>query len=518
MKESVKSSVSAAPDHADLSVYRLVGGNYKRVRRRKSYFIVGLSPNVNYNVYNSDIDAVERAAKERLFYVKDVNGRFVEPIKPSLGTFTEICGKFRDLFYEHVHIVSPLTKDQFLRAYVGRKRTVYEKAFKSLESQPLVRKDSFVNFFMKVEKLNFSLAKDHVPRGISPRTPRYHVMLGLYIKRIEKKVYKIISELFGSRPVVCKGMNAQQRGKVISDHWRAFPNPVAIPIDAARFDQHCSLEALRFEHTFYEMFFNDKYLSRLLRWQRDNKGYAYTSTGKLKFRLKRGRMSGDMNTALGNCLLMCCMVYTVMEKLGFLVDDYRFVDDGDDGVIIMDQSNVRKLRNLHCEFLPLGFNVVVEKMVTVLEEIEFCQSRPIQTESGVVMVRSVPVSMAKDCLSIKPLDSQKVFEKWMAAVGEGGMALAGQVPILQDFYQAFYRSSNGAKPLTGDPTQETGMVMLAKGMKRCYGRIAPITRFSFWKAFGIDPHKQEICEKAYKQMIVDYSTLNDLHHLTFALL
>jgi hypothetical protein len=84
------------------------------------------------------------------------------------------------------------------------------------------------------------------------------------------------------------------------------------------------------------------------------------------------------------------------------------------------------------------------------------------------------------------------------------MSLTGQIPILQDFYQSFIRSSNGSKPLINDPSQETGLEKLSKGMKRSYGHVHTITRVSFWRAFDIDPAKQEAIEHEYRKITIVY--------------
>jgi hypothetical protein len=507
--------LSTAPGHEDLQVIRSDAGvRKKRQTKRKSYDIVGLRPNENFNVFDSDINAVERAVKERMFYVKDGNGVFVSTFEPKLGTFDDKCKLFKQLFQKRVQYVAPLTKEQFLRAYDGRRRALYEKAYDSLKVRNLCRTDSEISFFMKVEKTNFSTKADPVPRGISPRSPRYHVMLGPYIKRIEKTIFTIIADVFGATTVL-KGYNAQRRGEILKSHWDYFSDPVAVGIDAERFDQHVSQDALDFEHSFYLMFYHkSNLLSTLLKWQRVNKGSCYVKDGKLFFKLKGKRMSGDMNTALGNCLLMCAKIFSFMHSIGLSTNDFRLANDGDDCVLFVERKNLHKLNTLRGYSKDLGFSLKIEKPVSVFEEIEFCQAQPILTETGPVMVRNLH-SIAKDCLSIKPLDNRSVYLKWIAAVAEGGLALTGQVPIFQEFYMALYRSSENAKPLKGDPTQLTGMAFLAKGMKRRYGDISSRTRVSFWRAFGISPHDQLIIEAEYRKQTIDYNTINDQYHQPF---
>jgi hypothetical protein len=55
--------------------------------------------------------------------------------------------------------------------------------------------------------------------------------------------------------------------------------------------------------------FRSKELAELLKWQLQNKGFARTIDGLIKYSVEGCRMSGDMNTALGNCTIMCALVY-----------------------------------------------------------------------------------------------------------------------------------------------------------------------------------------------------------------
>jgi hypothetical protein len=487
---------SKAPDHPDLTVVEL--GGVAKVRT--TYWVNGLSSNVRYNVFNSNITTCVKAMKERLLYVKDKDGKFIPTPKPT-RSFSEVCSSFKTAFAKLVKPASPLRRDEFLGAYEGRRRTVYAAAFESLKCKPFHLWDSFCSYFVKCEKVNVTKKPDSVPRGISPRTPRYHVMVGVYIKRIEKTVYNIIAKLFGA-VTVFKGLNAADRGRQMRDHWDQFVDPVAIGLDASRFDQHVSIQALKFEHSFYKMFFpNDRVLSKLLKMQCNNKLFANCKDGRAKLTLEGVRMSGDMNTALGNCLLMCCMVYTYLKAR---VTKFRLANDGDDCVVIIERKELSKIKDLSEWFKTLGFDMKIELPVDIFEQIEFCQSQPVWTPQGWLMVRKISDSIPKDSLSLKPLDNRKVFLKWMKAVGEGGLALTGGIPILQDLYQSYNTIAGEVKALT-DPTLETGLKMLGKGMKREYAlKIHPLTRVSFWRAFGIPISKQLCYERILQEVSFDY--------------
>lgn len=456
-------------------------------------------------MHNSNIAACVRAMKERLLFVSK-DGGFVPTEKPTTS-FKRACVEFFQAFSKLVHPVSPLTNEQFVGAYKGRRRTVYEEALKSLTSTPPKLSDSYINFFVKCEKINFTKKLDPAPRGISPRNPRYHVMLGPYVKRIEKKIYDIIGQIFGA-VTVFKGLNAVQRAKELRSHWESFDDPVAIGLDASRFDQHVSIQALKYEHQFYKMFYpNNRQFTHLLSRQCKNKLYANCPDGRAKLTLIGGRMSGDMNTALGNCLLMSCMVYSyLLPRVG--KGKFRLANDGDDCVVIIERADMHKIQDLQSWFLTLGFDMKMEDPVYVFEQIEFCQSQPIWTPDGWLMVRKVSESIPKDSLAIKPLDNRKVFLRWMSAVGEGGLALTGGIPVLQDLYSCYIRSSCGAKPLD-DPTMETGLRLLGRGMDLKYKEVHPLTRVSFWKAFGMSVTKQLCYERLLQERTIPYVVHSD---------
>lgn len=86
-------------------------------------------------------------------------------------------------------------------------------------------------------------------------------------------------------------------------------------------------------------------------------------------------MSGDMNTALGNCLLMCCLIMCYMDAKSIT---YEYINNGDDAVIIVEDIHLHLLADLPNWFSEMGFDMVVEPPVYSLEEIEFCQMHPVQ--------------------------------------------------------------------------------------------------------------------------------------------
>jgi hypothetical protein len=312
-----------------------------------------------------------------------------------------------------------------------------------------------------------------------------------------------------------KGKNMIQRGTVLLSHWQYFDEPVAIGLDASRFDQHVSETALRWEHEIYKMFFLSKRFRRLLKWQIRNRGRGYAHDGKLKFKLQGGRMSGDMNTALGNCLIMSSMLYAFCREVK--VTKFRVVNDGDDCVLFIEKRELHKIQNLTAYFLNFGFTMKQEPPVYTFEKIEFCQSQPIRiSPTECIMVRNNHVAFAKDSISIKPLETEKLAKRWSRSIGLCGLSLTAGIPIAQEFYSAHIRSAGKVKELKNDPTQDTGMARLAVGMEhRKHTEPSQFSRYSYWKAFGIEPAKQKALENKLKSIDIDYtrSMLNNMQVL-----
>lgn len=489
MLPGVDCLATSIPVNPYLQVTKTLG---KPCKQRKTFVLCALSHNHNYAVYNNNLTAIERAINERIFFV-DYGDGFQPPLKPTQSFVDALAPMFKQL-RKLVQYTTPLTAREFAGTYVGRRRTIYDKACDSLLIKPITKNDSIVSAFIKAEKYNFTKKPNPAPRIIQPRGPRYIVESGRYVKPIEKKIYKAIDSVYDS-PTIFKGKNAEDRGAALRSHWDTFRKPVAIGIDAKRFDQHVSKEALEWEHSIYRLYYpDDKEFRRIMSWQLVNTGVARCNEGKAKYTVNGCRMSGDVNTALGNCLLMSSLIYCYAKHVGVFI---RLANDGDDCVVTLESEDLAIFMAGLFEYAKtLGFHLTIEEPVYVFEQIEFCQCHPVLVGNQYIMVRDPRVAISKDCVALKPLDNQKIFKMWMAAVGEGGLSLTGGVPVWQHFYTRLYQLSDGAKPLQ-DLTMMTGMRMMSKGMSRKFTKPSPESRFSFWLAFGISPEEQITLEDYY---------------------
>jgi len=234
-----------------------------------------------------------------------------------------------------------------------------------------------------------------------------------------------------------------------------------------------------------------------------NKCFGNVIGGDLRYTVDGRRMSGDMDTSLGNCLLMCAMLYSYSKFVGV---DIHLANNGDDCVVFMEAGDYSRFIGIfHSWFLNMGFNIIVEEPVLDFERIVFCQTQPVYCGPGAfdyVMVRDPRVSLQKDCVSINPLDVPSELFGWINAVGLGGLALTSGIPCWQSFYQMYVRSSFGKRLSKKDTGWGWGVRMLANGMEANVRSPLARTRASFFVAFGISPDEQLCIEKYYASLTV----------------
>jgi len=470
------------------------------IKPRQYSIIEGFGLDHNLGVYNNGVDSIARALTERYFFCKDKHGPgFRNTITPIRKAFDKQYFKeFRRLVDMHMPVLPRLSHQQVVDRYTGSKRRVYEEAYHSLCREPLSSRDARLNMFVKFEKQDLGKA----PRAINPRDPRYNLELGRYLKHAEKPFFKAINKAYKSETqhTVIKGLNAADSATVLHQKWSRFKCPVAVGLDAEKFDAHVSVDALKFEHSFYtDLYPGATPLKRMLLWQLNNKGTAYAKDGVVKFAIKGTRASGDLNTSLGNCLIMCGSIYAYSKQKDVTIE---LANNGDDCVVFMEQDDLPKFLNgLEGWFHHRGFSMVAEEPVYEFEHIEFCQTKPILTSTGWRMVRNHAAVFKKDPICLISIANDKTFKKWLNAVGECGTILNQGVPVQHSFYNCYLRHGIDA----GDAMKEhifKGSSMMTKISGLEGGEITPESRVSYYEAFGILPDEQIAIERYYDTAVI----------------
>lgn len=459
-------------------------------KTRKFVVANGFGQDHNLGVYNNNVNTVERAFVERYFLCKE--GDAFRPALPTVSSrfHTVELNRFRNTVLSKVDKCPRASRQQVVDAYTGRKRVIYVKALESLNRDPIKQADARLSSFVKFEKQDVGKA----PRVINPRSPRYNLELARYLKFNEKKIFSAINEAFGGHTAqtVIKGVNADVAAATIAAKWARFREPVAVGLDASKFDMHVSVAALQYEHSFYTALFPDAKLRDMLSWQLKNRGRAYVDDGHVDFEMRGTRSSGDINTSLGNCIIMCALVHAYSAVRGVTVE---LCNNGDDCVVIMESSDLNKyLTGLDGWFRQRGFAMVAEAPVYEIEQIEFCQTRPVHLSTGYRMIRNHNTVMQKDPMCLVTIPNQKAYQKWCAAVGMCGTMLNKGVPVQHSFAEVFKRA--------GTETTRAHIEHVYRGRHVLYAAegcadavVDDRARVSYYYAFGVRPDEQLCSEE-----------------------
>lgn len=500
-----------------------------RAKQKRCSYISGFNSQVKFAVLDHCFTNALRSVNERVFYVKDkTTGQLRRPVVPDLNHPNwRLMAKFKTSLAKRIKTTTPYNLVNIPDLYVGRKKTIYANAVESLLVTPWCPKDATIRSFLKAEP--YSLASKSldqiVNRVISPASPRHNASVAKFTKKIEHSLYhtidKVVHSLSGCTNyshTIMKGYNSSQMAANIIKAWESFNDPVAVGFDATRFDQHVSQAMLRWEHSVYALFFHghDKEeLNALMREQLRVQATMYLKDGRIKYATKGTRCSGHMNTGMGNCLIMVAMTAGFCKTLN--IKKFKIINNGDDCVLIVERTHLHKLTQNQFDsyFHPLGFDIIMEQPVDVVERIEFCQMHPVNVDGHWLMVRNVIPSATKDAISIRPLRTDKEISSWMLGVGEAGLSLTGGVPIVQEYYTAFTKAAHS---LVKSPTRnkhnqldENGFYYLRQGMTRKYNPVTDSTRVSFYRAFNILPTEQEYIESVLKQMALTRDSSNHMY-------
>lgn len=459
---------------------------------REVRILDGYSGSAVYGVHNPSVVNLVRGVAERVLYTL-VDGVLRAPRRPLAGVYKRLRS-LRSAVLRNTRSTTVVAIEDYPSLYSdSRKRGIYERAVASLMTKAISRRDSYVNTFVKAEKVNFTAKPDPAPRVIQPRNPRYNVCVGRFLKPFEKNMYAGFAKTYGYN-VICKGLNATGTAQQLRENWDCYRDPVAVGLDASRFDQHVSREALEYEHGFYNTIFQSKELAELLSWQLNNKGTGYSEGHKVQYEVSGCRMSGDINTSLGNCIIMSSIVLAYFDEVGI---DARLANNGDDCVVICERAHLPLLAGIDKWFSEFGFVLTREPTVDCFERIEFCQTQPVLTSTGWRMVRNPYTATSKDMVSLLSWSTEIEFDRWRGAIGTCGLALTTGVP----YWEAFYSRLGGVVDRsTLDRVEDSGMGYMSRGVVG-NSTITPEARYSFWLAFGMLPDEQESLENLTKPIV-----------------
>jgi len=292
-----------------------------------------------------------------------------------------------------------------------------------------------------------------------------------------------------------------------------FRNCVVYSLDGSRWDKHIADSILAIEHSVYRRMCPDLWFCKLLSWQLTN--HCHTQGGVYYF-VRGNRMSGDMNTALGNCLLMVLMVSAAARHLG--LSKWDLLDDGDDCLLFLEQDEEHCVTDrLVPVFLEFGQEVKLENRATVPERVVFCQTKLVWISGKPLMIRDWRKVLSQGCCGVRRWNVPKLVRSMLHAVGMCELALGPGVPILQEFALACIRNGDGKFPV-GFADDEPIYMRMNREL-RAWGHHAltdafamPVTyanRESFSRTWGISPDDQISIELRLRQWTI-HSVVSEL--------
>lgn len=305
--------------------------------------------------------------------------------------------------------------------------------------------DASCKMFVKAERFNPGAECDPEPRAIQFRGAKYCVCLAQYLRPIEEIVYLTddISDGVPRSRNVAKGLNSVKRAEVLVNKLTAFNRPIVVALDASTFDAHVNGVLLRAEHAVYRSSNGDPEFLNLLRKQLVNK--VYTTLGA-KYTVCARRMSGDMNTAIGNVILMLLML------LGYCRHHLKLArwdtfDDGDDCLIIIEDVDWPRVRDsLKPIFLEYGMELKVDEPARLITDVVFCQSKVVEFSPGRwKFVRDYRIVMSKSTSGVRNWGDPQFRTRVIHANGTCELILNLGVPVLQEYALALLRNSAGDK-------------------------------------------------------------------------
>jgi hypothetical protein len=410
--------------------------------------------------------------------------------RPSEVGVRRLRTKARELFLvDGVERVVPKKREQVLSHYAGRQLAEFKRALESLKERPVCARDAEVKMFLKDDKYVEGYAKIKAPRCIQYRDKRYCLELARYLQIIEGRVYGAVDR-YGHR-LIAKGRNLNQRGGDLAAKATEFSSPLFLLLDASNFDAHVDSALLKVEHDIY-IKSTKKSARGALKWllarQLVNKGRTKNGT---TYVTPGTRMSGDMNTGLGNSILMAAMLESYLDDSG--VEGAVYVD-GDDSVVIIDAAHQGKLLPVAPYFESFGMEMKLE-ITDEFSKVDFCQCRPVNVDGHWVLCRDPSRVMVRPLWTTRVM-GEKLAGRYLKGLGLGEVAVNWGLPLGAALGKQLYELGEG-KPWAFE--YHPGMKM------REYGRLdspdpSDATRMSYYEAWGIPPDEQEAVERSIRSI------------------
>lgn len=210
--------------------------------------------------------------------------------------------------------------------------------------------------FMKIEVLPMSSFLKKALRFIFPNSPMFNTIHHNFYHMFENDLLRAVGH--HNLPIFAKGMNWDQMDKAIKEHLKY--HSIVLSVDFSNFDAHHNGVAYRGEMKFYGKI-----------------GLQERSVHTLCNPLIKGvvdvpdhvqRMSGDLFTGSGNCLVVAAMLDKWWDR------DCTILCNGDDTLIFTNDESIKD--EIVADLTKYGHELKIDKITYTNQpsyEIPFCQ-------------------------------------------------------------------------------------------------------------------------------------------------
>jgi hypothetical protein len=359
--------------------------------------------------------------------------------------------------------------------------------------------------FIKKEWIPLIFGKFYKPRVIQFRKPEFLAHMYPWYKPMEHVIYSG-RYLFNSRQArtCAKGRNHHDRIKDLVEQVSRINDCHFVGLDGSAFDAHVSQEAVDMEWQWYHEVARSAGWSKEVRKlmhqqhvaQRTNKCSARVNDGKVSYTVKGNRMSGDLNTAGGNSILMELFTAIFFWVHGVPDEDWGMYVDGDDTCVFVAGRWVHLIPLLSQHFRDFNQEVKVTDVRRVsidnMEPIEFCQCRPVKVNGHWRLVRDPWKQVNVYTRSHRWLKNTDLAKRYFSTISPPEMIINIGVPITAIFYATLNALGEGKKELNSVARNfyrksVADSTVLAAAIEE---KPSWETRESFSRAWGISPGQQ----------------------------
>jgi hypothetical protein len=395
------------------------------------------------------------------------------------------------------------SEEEVLAALPPAKRPRYAKAHVVTRRRGLRRRDFYNQGMVKHDKAQRVKGKPDRPRAIQFMGPRGGLALARHVKPFEHWFIGTKGPKragLGRTRLMAKGLTQRGQAELLYAKMRQFCRPRVYSMDASSFDCHCRRFVLRCVHLMYKAFLGpDAEVAWISKQTLTNVVFG---TGGFTYKVDGRRMSGHMDTGVGNAVIALMLTTGIMADLG--VAKFDVLNNGDDQLLIVEEGTL-DVAAFNTAFRAVGFEMKAELCATV-HEAEFCRAKVVECFDGPRFVRLPMRALATMFTSHEHYGGRdalayvKATALCSAYVHRGEPMMGPLASKVLDLVKGY--------PLPGDWARHDGVAYKLAGvdpspaLQQLCKPVQPsgITRMQFHLAFGITPGEQAAYERAVQSL------------------